>query len=135
MKPILCIFEQLSGLQINFHKSEIFCFGKANELQDQYTENFGCEVGALPFRYLGIPIHHRKLLNKEWNPAENRFENKLGCWQGKLLSYGDRLAQYLLACLCLCYPSLRYLKGSSRGWISFGHDFSGKAINTNESTD
>lgn len=29
MKLVLCIFEQLSGLKINFHKSEIFCFGKA----------------------------------------------------------------------------------------------------------
>lgn len=28
MKLILCIFEQLSGLKINFHNSEIFCFGQ-----------------------------------------------------------------------------------------------------------
>jgi retron-type reverse transcriptase len=26
MKLVLCIFEQLSGLKINFHKSELFCF-------------------------------------------------------------------------------------------------------------
>ena len=65
MKLILCIFEQLSGLKINFHKSDIFFFGKAKDMQDQYTEIFGCEVGSLPCRYLGIPIHHRKLLNKE----------------------------------------------------------------------
>jgi hypothetical protein len=31
MKLILSIFEQLSGLKINFHKSDIFCFGKAND--------------------------------------------------------------------------------------------------------
>ena len=35
LKLILCIFEQLSGLKINFHKSEIFCFGKAKEVEDQ----------------------------------------------------------------------------------------------------
>jgi hypothetical protein len=29
MKMILCAFEQVSGLKINFHKSEIYCFGKA----------------------------------------------------------------------------------------------------------
>ena len=28
MKLVLCIFEPLSGLKINFHKSENFCFGK-----------------------------------------------------------------------------------------------------------
>jgi hypothetical protein len=29
MKLVLCIFERLSGLKINFHKSEFFCFGRA----------------------------------------------------------------------------------------------------------
>jgi hypothetical protein len=32
MKLILCIFEQLSGLNINFHKSEVFCFDHAIDL-------------------------------------------------------------------------------------------------------
>jgi hypothetical protein len=91
MKLILCIFEQLSGLKINFHKSEIFCFGNAKELEHEYTHVLGCESGSLPFRYLGVPIHYRKLWNSEWNPMENRFVSKLGCWQGKILSYGDRL--------------------------------------------
>ena len=31
LKLLLCLFEQLSGLKINFHKSEFFCFGKAKE--------------------------------------------------------------------------------------------------------
>jgi hypothetical protein len=39
MKLILCIFEQLSGLKINFHKSELFYFGNAKESQDEY-KNF-----------------------------------------------------------------------------------------------
>jgi hypothetical protein len=29
LKLILAAFEQLSGLKINFHKSELFCFGEA----------------------------------------------------------------------------------------------------------
>ena len=29
MKLLLSVFEQLSGLKINFHKSEIFCYGEA----------------------------------------------------------------------------------------------------------
>ena len=36
MKLILGLFEQLSGLKINFHKSELFCFGKAKDEQDTY---------------------------------------------------------------------------------------------------
>ena len=78
MKLILCLFEQLSGLKINFHKSEVFCFGKAKEAQNEYRSISGCEVGELPFKYLGILIHYRTLLNKEWKPIEDRFERKLG---------------------------------------------------------
>lgn len=54
MKLILCLFEQLSGLKINFYKSELFCFGKAKDEQGAYKQLFGCELGRLPFSYLGI---------------------------------------------------------------------------------
>jgi hypothetical protein len=29
IKLLLCAFEQVSGLKINFHMSELFCFGQA----------------------------------------------------------------------------------------------------------
>jgi hypothetical protein len=31
LKLILSAFEQLSGLKINFHKSELYCFGEAQD--------------------------------------------------------------------------------------------------------
>jgi hypothetical protein len=43
MKLLLSAFEQLSGLKINFHKSEIFCFGEAKEHESQYEKLFGCK--------------------------------------------------------------------------------------------
>jgi len=91
MKLLLTIFEQLSGLKINFHKSEIFCYGKAKEFEDEYIELFGCNTGEYPFRYLGIPMHHRKLQNIDWRRIEERFKKKLSCWKAKHLSYGGRL--------------------------------------------
>jgi hypothetical protein len=91
MKLILCFLEQLLGLKINFHKSEVFYFGKAKGVEDQYRTLFGCESSTLPFKYLGIPIHFRRLKNGEWKPIEDKFEIKLSSWIGKLLSYGDRL--------------------------------------------
>ena len=86
LKLFLCAFEQLSGLKINFHKSEIFCFGAAKEMESYYTSLFGCNIGEYPFRYLGIPMHHRQLLN-----SEERFQKKLSSWKAKNLSYGGRL--------------------------------------------
>jgi hypothetical protein len=86
-KLILSMFEKLSCFKISFHKSEIFCFGKAKEKEHEYIQFFfGCEAGSLLIRYLGIPVHYRKLRNSEWNPIESRFEAKLGSWRNKLLS-------------------------------------------------
>jgi hypothetical protein len=41
------------------------------------------------------------LLNKEWKPVEDRFEQKLASWIGKLLFYEDRLVliNYVLTSL------------------------------------
>jgi hypothetical protein len=40
MKLLLCSFEQLLGLKINFHKREIFCFGQAKNFESQYKDLF-----------------------------------------------------------------------------------------------
>ena len=91
LKLLFCAFEQLSGLKINFHKSEVFCYGAAKEMESFYTSLFGCNSGEYPFRYLGIPMHHRQLLNSEWRKVEDRFKQKLSCWKAKYLSFGGRL--------------------------------------------
>jgi hypothetical protein len=91
MKLLLSAFKQLSGLKINFHKSEIFCFGEAKEHESQYEQLFGCKKGLFPFRYLGIPMHYRKLNNKDCEKIEERIEKKLSSWKGKYLSVGGRL--------------------------------------------
>jgi hypothetical protein len=91
MKLLLCAFEQLSGLKINFHKSEMFFYGEAKEMENHYTNLFGCGLGQYSFRYLGIPMHHKKISNANWKVIEEKFEKKLSCWKEKLLSYGARL--------------------------------------------
>ncbi|WVZ51124.1 hypothetical protein U9M48_002300 [Paspalum notatum var. saurae] len=82
-----------SGLKINFHKSEIFCFGHAKEHATLYADSFGCKLGSYLFRYLGLPMHVKKLRNKDWKLIEDRIEKRLGNWKGKLLSYGGRLVR------------------------------------------
>ena len=70
---------------------KFFATGAAKEMHDFYTDLFGCNAGEYPFRYLGISMHHRQLLNSEWGKVEERFEKKLSCWKAKYLSYGGRL--------------------------------------------
>ena len=83
MKMILFAFEQLSGLKINFYKSEIFCFGEAKNYENHYMELFGCNSGNFPIRYFGIPIHYRKHSNNDWVRIQERFEQRLSSWKRK----------------------------------------------------
>ena len=116
MKLSLCAFEQLSGLKINVHKSEIFCFGAAQESLPQYTELFGCNQGAFPIRYLGIPIHYRRLSNADWKRVEERFEKRLSSWKRKQLSTGG--------CLTLINSVLSSLPMYMMSFLRFQKEFS-----------
>ena len=77
LRTILCAFEQLSGLKINFHKSEIYCFGEAKNMKNEYMELFGCNTGTFPIWYSGIPVHYRKLSNNDWLRVKEGFEKRL----------------------------------------------------------
>jgi hypothetical protein len=48
LKLILSVFEQLLGLKINFHKSELFSFSEAQDEAKLYAELFGCGLGSFP---------------------------------------------------------------------------------------
>jgi len=77
LKLLLGTFEQLSSLKINFHKSELFCFGQAKESEEQYSYLFGCKMGSYPFPYLGLTMHYRKLNNTDYKLIEERIQKKL----------------------------------------------------------
>jgi hypothetical protein len=89
MKLLLSAFQELSGLKINLHKSEVFCFRHAKEFEMQYEQFFGCKRGTYPFKYLCIPMHYCMLDNKDWEIIQEHIEKKLNSWKGKYLSVGE----------------------------------------------
>jgi hypothetical protein len=91
LKIVLSAFEKLSGLKINFHKSELLCFGETRDKTEEFVRLFGCKEGEFPFRYLEIPMSPKRLSNKDWRMVEERFQKKLSSWKGKMLSSGGRL--------------------------------------------
>jgi hypothetical protein len=55
LKLVLVAFEKLSGLKISFHKSELFCFGKAKDRSKEYVELFQLCRRELPLQILRNP--------------------------------------------------------------------------------
>jgi hypothetical protein len=138
MKLLLSTFEQLSGLKINFHKSEVFCFGRAKDHEIFYSQLFGCVVGKYPFRYLGLPMHFRKLFNKDWKIIEQRIEKRLSGWKGKMLTSGGRLVliNSVLSSLPMFMMSFFELpKGVLQKIDCFRSRFFGRMTNIKRSTD
>ena len=77
IKLLLYLFELMSGLKINFDKSEVFVIGGDNETDLIYAEMFGCQVSTLPMRYLGVPITYSALKNIEFDFLDAKIIIKL----------------------------------------------------------
>jgi hypothetical protein len=60
-KFLLYCFEEMSGLKINYDKSEIFVLGSDQEEELKIAEMFNCKVGKLPLKYLGIMVNSKHM--------------------------------------------------------------------------
>lgn len=54
-------FSSASGLKANPQKSNIYFGGVSETEQQLILQEFGMLKGALPFKYLGVPLSPKKL--------------------------------------------------------------------------
>lgn len=74
---------------LHFHiKVNYFVLVKQRNIKEFYSTIFGCKLRNFPVKYLSIPMHFRKLSNKDWKTVEKRIEKKLNSWKGKHISVG-----------------------------------------------
>ena len=77
MKLLLYLYELMSGLKINFTKSEVIMINGDSNLESQYADLFDCQIGHFPIKYLGVPVSTCRLHVKDWTMLEERNEKKL----------------------------------------------------------
>lgn len=90
VKLLLYIYEAMSGLKINFLKSEIVMVNGDNNIAQQYADIFNCQVGLFPIRYLGVPVSPSRLHAIDWTPLHDKNGKKLDIWKGGSLSIAGR---------------------------------------------
>jgi hypothetical protein len=61
LKWLFSCFEQMSGMKINYHKSDLMTINIGHEEANNFAQIFCCKIGAFPFKYLGVPLHFSKL--------------------------------------------------------------------------
>ena len=81
----------MSGLTINFHKSDIYLFGEAKSERNLYQEIFTCALGEMPLKYLGLPVPNKRIRNSMWRNVTDKNEKRCACWQGRLLNIAGRV--------------------------------------------
>ena len=91
LKLILYCFEWLSGLKINFRKSDVYGFGMCREEMETQANMLNCKLGAWPMKYLGIPISVSKLGSASFLGLQQKMAKRLDPWKGKHLSSGGKL--------------------------------------------
>jgi hypothetical protein len=98
LKWIMIFFEKISGMRINYHKSDLIPINLDEEETQAYAKTFCCKIGKFPFVYLGVPLHYEKLRREDIQPVVDKIMKKIAGWKGRLLSFGARLT-LLKACL------------------------------------
>jgi hypothetical protein len=91
-------FEKLSGMKINFHKSDMTPINMEENVVQQFAKFFCCMVGSFSFKYPGVPLHYDKLKREDLQPLVDKVINRILGWRGKLMSYSARLT-LLKVCL------------------------------------
>ena len=79
------------GLKSTFTRAKFFVLDKLRRWNTITRNCLVVNLGYILFRYLGIPMHFRKLKNVDWRIVEEKFEKKLSSWKGKHMSVGGRL--------------------------------------------
>jgi hypothetical protein len=91
LKSVLMLFERVSGMKINFHKSEIIPMNVEEEIVHEIAHILACPVGELPIKYLGIPLHFDKLRREDVQPLLDKLIKRIADWRGWLLACNSRL--------------------------------------------
>lgn len=74
-----------SGLKIKFGKCELIGIWMKNNHVVSLANAFGCRVGKLPSKYLGLPSCLRLPKNHLWETVLEWIEKKLSSWKGRCL--------------------------------------------------
>jgi len=90
LKALLHSFAISTGLHVNYRKSHMYPIHITQEKLSHLAAMFGCDVGSMPFTYLGLPMGTTKPKFEDLTPMMDRVERRLSACS-TWLSYSGRL--------------------------------------------
>jgi len=80
----------MSGMKINFDKSEVFTMGLIETEQQIVAASLSCKLGAFPMKYLGMSVSDGKISKAHLRYVSDKTEKRLSTWQCEYLSSGGK---------------------------------------------
>jgi hypothetical protein len=77
LKGLLQSFGMVTGLKVNFSKTLIVPINVPEDKVDILAGTLGCQMGSMPFTYLGLLIGTTKSIVQEFVPLHSRVEKKI----------------------------------------------------------
>jgi hypothetical protein len=90
LKAILNSFASTTGLKVNYNKSNMYPINVNPEKMEILSRTLNCQIGAMPFTYLGLPLGLVKPRIQQFLPLIQRIEKRLSC-SSNFLSQAGRL--------------------------------------------
>jgi hypothetical protein len=90
LKNILGAYSVSTRLKVNYSKSSIIPINVESEKMEELVSVLGCQVGSMPFTYLGLPLGTTRPSVQDFLPLLNRIERRM-MGISSLLSYAGRL--------------------------------------------
>jgi hypothetical protein len=101
------LFERVSGMKINFHKSELISMN----FEEEYIHNAAHILSCpLPVKYLGIPLYFDRLKREDVQPLLDKLIKRMAGWRGSLLAYSSRLTLVKICLASIPIYLLSFLK-------------------------
>jgi len=91
LREILTLFEAMSGLKVNYHKSILVGINVDESWLSEAALVLSCKIGRIPFMYLSLPISGDARHLIFWEPIIDRIKSRLSDWKSRNLSFGGRL--------------------------------------------
>ena len=82
LKFLLLCFQEMSGLTINFSKSELMVLVYSSEEALHIANRLYCHLGSFPTTYLGLLISDSRIQEKDLRPAVSKVQHRVEPWHG-----------------------------------------------------
>nr|KYP35262.1 Putative ribonuclease H protein At1g65750 family [Cajanus cajan] len=91
IKAILQNFELVSGLKVNFSKSNLIGINMPDQWLEQVENLLNCRRAAFPFKYLGLPVGDHPTRGAMWQVMVDVVQRRLALWEKKYISLAGRV--------------------------------------------